>query len=76
MKITKIEKENLNIYAVTLTPNRFERILGFTENVKRYKDSGSTFTFGGGNVYINQKGEKEGPWHDDCMAIDKWRRAF
>jgi hypothetical protein len=75
MKISKIEAEG-RIYTVTFKPNCIEKLFGVKEKQKRYKDTYSTFTFGGGNVYVNEKGEQlnNGNWVSE--AIDAWRRRF
>lgn len=82
MKITNIDrdKENHNIYLVTKTPNAIERLFGYTERIEKFKDTHSTYTFGGGHVYKNQKGEKLGNhwgWGSDIReAIDQWRDSW
>jgi len=78
MKVSNIkrEEEYSNIYVVTLVPNWFEKLFGVKEKTKRYKDTGSIYRFGGGNVYINEKGEKLGNGSKIGNVIDKWRNAF
>lgn len=78
MKITKIEHdETLNgVYLVTFTPNIVENMLGVKPKIEKFKDSGSSYLFGSGTVYINQLGEKLGNGNRIGEAIDKWRRAF
>lgn len=79
MKITKIEKEEgrySGTYLVTLTPYLIERFFGIKERVEKYKDTDSTYTFGGGHIYVNQEGDstKNGSYIGE--SIDKWRRKF
>lgn len=77
MRIKEIERENsYNIYRVTLVPTFLEKLFGIKEKVRRFKDDGSTYRFGGGTVYINEDGENLGPNHSIGEAIDKWRRKF
>lgn len=77
MNITKIEKETDDIYVVTFTPTTFEKYFGYTEKVRRYKDTGNVYTYGGGcTVYINEQGEKLGNGNWIATTIDNWNRAF
>lgn len=75
MKIVKIEKIE-NVFHVTLTPNWLQLLFGMKQEVRKFKDAGRTFTFGGGTVYYNSAGEalENGDWIGE--AIDKWRRSF
>ena len=75
MKITKIEKEK-GIFTVTLTPNCIEKLFGVKEKEKRFKETESNFTFGGGNVYLNEKGEKLDNGDYIGVTLDNWQRAF
>lgn len=75
MKISNIEKE-ANIYIVTLTPNIIERFFGVKQKTKRYKDTYDTYTFGGGHVYINEKGKQLNNGNWIAETIDNWRRKF
>ena len=76
MKIINIEKDDKQIYHVTLKPNLISRLFGAKEKVIKLKDSGRVYTFGGQTVYINEKGEKIGNWSNIGEAIDNWRRRF
>lgn len=78
MKITKIErdKDSYNVFIVTFTPNFFEKLFGVKEKNKKFKDTDSIYTFGGGTVYISQDGEKIENRSYIGESIDKWRRAF
>lgn len=79
MKIIKIEKE-INIYSVTREPNFIERLFGVKQRVDKYKSTGDTYSFGGGRVYIDQKGRRLGNTlgygSSTREAIDCWRRSF
>lgn len=79
MIISKIEKEG-NIYLVTREPNFIERVFGVKPRVDKYKDTGNTYTFGGGHVYVDQKGNELGNGlgygSDTREVIDCWRRRF
>jgi len=75
MKITKIEKEKIT-FTVTLTPNWLEKIFGYKEKTKRFKETWSTFNLGGGNVYINEKGEKLNNGDYIGVNLDNWLRKF
>jgi len=75
MEITKIEEEGM-IFTVTLTPNFLERLFFIKEKVKRFKQTHSTFTFGGGRVYLNEKGEKLGNGNWIGEELDKHQRKF
>ena len=75
MKITKIEKEGM-IFTVTLTPNWLEKLFGYKEKTKRFKQTWSTFTFGDGNVYVNEKGEKLDNGDYIGVTLDNWLRKF
>lgn len=75
MKIEKIESNGWR-YDVTLVPNWFEKQLGVPTEVRRYKASSRTYTYGGGAIYICEDGGEleNGNWI--AVAIDKWRRKF
>lgn len=75
MKISNIENEG-NIYIVTFIPNMIERFFGVKEKTKRYKDTWSTYSFGGGHVYIDQKGKQLSNGNWIAEKIDQWRRRF
>jgi len=75
MRITKIEKEG-HIYTVTFKPNWIEKILGFKEKNTRFKETGYRYTFGGGEVYVNEKGEKLGNRDWIGESIDNWKHKF
>ncbi len=76
MRITKIEKENLDIYNVTLTPQFMEKLFGFKEKTIRVRDSGNCFTIGGGSVYYLSDGTKLDPHNYIGKAIDNMRNSF
>lgn len=79
MKITKIENEG-RVYSITFKPNWVEALLGIKEKIKKYKDTGATYSFGGGNVYVDQKGRELGNTigygSEIREAIDRHRRSF
>ena len=75
MKVTKIEK-NDNIYHVTLTPNWFEKLFGIKEKVNRFKEKGTSYVFGGGNVYIRSDGKETKNGSKIGKAIDRWGLKF
>lgn len=78
MKITKIVdvKDNYRDYEVTFAPNWFEKLLGYKEKTKKYRNTGDEYTFGGGKVYIKEDGSilSNGNWIGE--AIDNFRRKF
>lgn len=80
MKITNIEKEGSDVYVVTFTPNWLEKLFGYTEKTKLYKDTYDEYAFGGGHVYVDREGNKLGNTmgygSDIRKAIDKWRRKW
>ena len=78
MKIKEIKrKENAYfVYEVTLTPNWLERLFGVEEKTKEYRDRDASYTFGGGNVYIDKSGEELGNGNWIGEAIDKFRRKW
>jgi hypothetical protein len=78
MKIKEIkEKEDsFSIYVVTLRPNWVEKLFGVKEKVCEYKDTGDTYRFGGGHVYLKKNGTGLGNGHWISDAIDIWRRRW
>jgi hypothetical protein len=78
MKISKIEevKGQFDVYEVTFAPRWFQRIFKVKEKTSKYKDSGFRYTFGGGNVYVDKKGEKLINGDRIAEAIDKFRRSW
>lgn len=75
MKVTKIEQEG-RIYKVTLTPNWLQRLFGMKTKIKEVKETFSTYTFGGGNVYVDKKGRKLGNGNWIGEAIDNYKRSW
>ena len=75
MKVIKIE-EIKGVYHITLEPDWFGKLFGVESRVERYKDDGSTFVFGGGNVYLKEDGTQlsNSSWIGE--EIDKFRRRF
>ena len=78
MRITEIKrKENtLSVYEVTFQPNWLEKLFGVVEKQKEYRNSGSTYSFGGGTVYIDKDGNYLSNGSYIGESIDKWRRQF
>lgn len=78
MKIKEIKrKENSYwIYEVTFTPNWLEKLFGVKEKTKEYKDKNATYTFGGGNVYMDKECNELGNGNWIGEAIDKFRRKW
>jgi len=75
MKIIKIEEQEW-IYTVTFKPNFIERLFGVKEKSKKYKQTGSQYDFGGGNVYVDEKGRKLGNGNWIGESIDNWKHKF
>lgn len=78
MKINKIKKEEGSylIYEVTFVPNWIERIFGVKEKIRRFKDTGKTYVFGGQSVYIDESGNELGNYSSISESIDRWRRRW
>jgi hypothetical protein len=76
MKIKSVERDeaDFHVYVVTFEPNWFEKLFHATETQRKYKDTLSEYTFGGGSVYIDQTGERLSNGND--IAIDNWRRKW
>ena len=75
-KRNQTQKNSYFIYKVTFTPNWLEKLFGFKEVVKEYKKTSSTYSFGGGSVYIDKSGNKlsNGNWIGE--AIDKFNNQW
>lgn len=78
MKIKEIKrrKGSYSVYEVTFEPNWLEKLFGVKEKTKEYKDTNSTYTFGGGNVYIDKKGNMLGNNNWIGEAIDNFIRSW
>lgn len=76
MKITDVKKEGHMIYIITLAPNAIERFFGLKETTMRIKETYSSYSFGGGNVYIYENGKKLGNGHWIGEYLDNWQRKF
>lgn len=75
MKITKIEIKNF-AYEVTFVPNWLEKIFGVKSKVKKFKPTGNTYAYGGGNIYLSEDGSplENGNWI--AVSIDQWKNKF
>lgn len=76
IKEIKLKKDSYCIYQVTFTPNWLEKLFGIKEETKEYKYGDATYTFGGGNVYIDKSGKELGNGNWIGEAIDKFRRSW
>jgi len=76
MEIISIERENPEVYTVTLSPNWFEKLFGRKEKIIKVKrDITSRYLFGG-NVYILKNGNELGAGSKIGQAIDKWEKSW
>ena len=76
MEIISIERENPEVYTVTLSPNWFEKLFGRKEKIIKVKrDITSRYLFGG-NVYILKNGNELGAGSKIGQAIDKWKKSW
>lgn len=78
MKIKNIEKEkdSHNIYVVTLEPSWLGKLFGKKREQLRIKDTGNTFTYGGGSVYLLQNGMELLNHSKIGTAVDQWKRQW
>lgn len=76
MKITKIEYKADCLYHVTFEPNFLENIFGVKSKVVKYRNTGDTYTFGGGSVSIREDGVKLTNHNWVMEALDKFRNKF
>lgn len=78
MKIKSIKKDDTrdNVYIVIFRPNFVQGLFGVMEEEVRYKDTGNTYYYGGGHVYVTQKGELVGNMSCIGEAIDNYRRSW
>ncbi len=76
MKVINIKEEQATVYLVNIKPCFIMRLLGSKEKNVRVKDIEETYNFGGGSVYVNEKGEKLGNGNYIGVAIDNWKRKF
>jgi hypothetical protein len=83
MKIIKIEivepeiDNKYKIYSVTFKPNKIESFFGYKEKTCKYKETEYEFIGGsGGNVYINQDGEKLSRYDIIGKSLDNFKRKF
>ena len=76
MEIISIERENPEVYTITLSPNWFEKLFGRKEKIIKVKrDITSRYLFGG-NVYILKNGNELGLCSKIGQAIDKWEKSW
>ena len=75
MKITNVYFKE-GVWNVRFRPTRLERLFGFKEEVKEYKDTYETYTYGGGGVYISKGGRRLSPYSWIGQSIDIWKRKF
>lgn len=75
MKIANITNDG-RVYTVELVPNWFEKLFGVKPKNVRYRETMSTFTYGGGNVYIREDGKRTENGDEITEAIDRWINKF
>ncbi len=75
MKISTISKKK-NIFTITWKPNAIERFFNIKSRTENFKDTGHTYKYFDGSVYINQKGKIMGPVNIITKTLDNWRRKF
>ena len=75
MKITNIVKEG-RVYTLTFTPRFLGRLFGLKESTEKFKDTFSTYVFGGGGIYVNQQGQRTGNGSYIGEAIDLFDRRW
>lgn len=76
IKEIKLKKDSWGIYEVTFTPNWLERLFGVEEKTKEYKSTGDTYTFGGGGVYLDKKGNRLSNGNWIAKSIDRYKRSW
>lgn len=77
MKIEKIEKVRPGIYEVFFIPNWFEKLFGVKPASKKYKKKPFTsYTFGSGNVWVDQKGKELGNGNWIGEALDSFLNSW
>lgn len=78
MKIEKIERDptDRKVFIVHFTPTFLEYLFGYKSKKSKFKDTGATYSFGGGKVYINKKGELLDNGNNIATAIDNFRRSW
>lgn len=72
MRITNVALAKPNVYQVTFSPNWLECLLNYGPKKKLYFETGATFTFGGGSVFVDQEGNKVDNGHRIQVAIDRF----
>jgi len=76
MKVGNIRKLENSKYEVTLIPNWFERLLGIKPKIKYFKETFYTYTFGGGNLYIDEEGRQTKNGYYIAEEIDRFKRKI
>ena len=78
MKIKEIKKVEGTylVYEVVFRPNWIEKIFGVKEKIKKFKDTGKTYVFGGQSVYIDENGDELGNYSYISESIDRWKRRW
>lgn len=76
IKEIKYKRNSTTTFVVTFTPSWFEKLFGIKEQEEEYKDTGETYHYGGGVVYIKKNGEYLGNGNYIGVAIDNWRRSW
>jgi len=78
MKIVKIEQPSSDeIFIVYFAPNWIEKLFGVKPKQRKYKrNPDRNFSFGGGGIYYDQKGNKLSNGSYIGEKIDKFTRQF
>ncbi len=78
MRVVKIEKskDDYRIFNVSLEPNLIEKIFGVKERVESFKDSGRTYVYGGGVVYLRKDGSQLKNDSSIANKLDNFQNAW
>jgi hypothetical protein len=76
IKSVKREEDKYHIYIVEWEPNWLEKLFGKKPVIEQWKDTGSTYMFGGSSEYIDRDGDSCGNGSEVGEAIDRFRRAW
>lgn len=72
MRITNVALVKPDVYQVTWQPNWFECLLNYGPKKRLFFNTGATYVFGGGSIFVDEDGDGVSNGHPIQVSIDRF----